>query len=84
MFDEDVLNAFLKQQGKLFDEPVCDTPEGAEAFLEDVCAVVCENEDEVLEYLEEEMDTTEISKDEITEIEEVFAVGDGRFLVVEG
>lgn len=84
MFDEDVLNAFLRQQGKLFDEPVCETPEGAEAFLEDVCAVVCENEDEVLEYLEEEMDTTGISKDDIPELEEVFAVGDGRFLVVEG
>ena len=82
MFDENVLNAFLEQQGKLFDEPV--TPEGAEAFLEDVCAVVCENEDEVLEYLEEEMDTTGISADDIPELEEVFAVGDGRFLVVEG
>lgn len=84
MFDEEVLEAFLAQQGKLFDEPVAETPEAAEAFLEDCCAIVCQNEKEVVEYLEEEMDIAEIPEEEIILLEEVFPVGDGRYLVVEG
>ena len=84
MYDEEVLAAFLEQQGKLFDEPVAQTPEGAEAFLEDCCAVVCQNEQEVIEYLEEEMDLSEIPREEILLLEEVFDIGDGRYLVVEG
>ena len=34
-YDEECLQAFLEQQGKLFDEPVADTQEEAEAFLEE-------------------------------------------------
>ena len=34
-YDEECLNVFLKNQGQLFDEPVAETPEEAEAFLED-------------------------------------------------
>ena len=34
-YDEECLQAFLEQQGKLFDEPVADTLEEAEAFLEE-------------------------------------------------
>ena len=33
-YDEECLQAFLEQQGKLFDEPVADTLEEAEAFLD--------------------------------------------------
>ena len=84
MYDEEILEAFLKQQGKLFDEPVAETLEEANEFLEDVCAAICENADEVVEYLADEMDVSELSRDEILELEEVFEIGDGRYLVVEG
>ena len=73
-YDEACIQAFLEQQLKLFPEEVAETPEEAEAFLEDCMAMVCDNKDEVIEYLEEE----------ILEAEEVFAIGDGRYLVVEG
>ena len=78
MFDKKVLQVFLRQQGKLFDEPVAGNEEEAEEFLEDVCAVVCDNADEVLEYLDEEMDVSGYLKEEILELEEVFPIGDGR------
>ena len=53
-YDEECLQAFLEQQGKLFDEPVADTLEEAEAFLEDCMAAVVNNIEEVKEFLEEE------------------------------
>ena len=34
-YDEDCLKVFLKNQSQLFDEPVAETLEEAEAFLED-------------------------------------------------
>ena len=34
-YDEECLQVFLKKQGQLFDEPVAETLEEAEAFLED-------------------------------------------------
>ena len=53
-YSEECLRTFLKDQGQLFDEPVAETLEEAEAFLEDCMAVVVENIDEVKEFLEEE------------------------------
>ena len=44
---------FLKKQSQLFDEPVAETMEEAEAFLEDCMAVVVDSLDEVREYFEE-------------------------------
>lgn len=83
-YDDACLEAFLKQQLKLFPEEVAETPEEAEAFLEDCMAVVCKNKSEVVAYLEEEMDIAGMSEEEILEAAEVFAIGDGRYLVVEG
>ena len=34
-YSEECLKVFLKEQGRLFDEPVAETLEEAEAFLED-------------------------------------------------
>ena len=53
-------------------------------FLEDVCAVVCKNKKEVIEYLEDAMDITGMTEEEILSSEEVFDIGDGRYLIVEG
>ena len=78
------IQAFLEQQLKLFPEEVANTPEEAEAFLEDCMAMVCDDKAEVIEYLEDEMDIVGMDEEEILEAEEVFAIGDGRYLVVEG
>ena len=84
-YDEECLQAFLEQQGKLFDEPVADTLEEAEAFLEDCMAAVVNNIEEVKEFLEEEgMDVDGMSMEEIEEAAEVFAQPSGQYLSVEG
>lgn len=83
-YDEACVEAFLEQQLKLFPEKVAEGYEEAEAFLEDCMAVVCKNQNEVIEYLEEEMDISGMSREEILEAEEVFSIGDGRYLIVEG
>ena len=84
-YDEDCLKTFIENQGQLFDEPVAETLEEAEAFLEDCMASIVENIEEVKEFLEEEgMDISGMSNEEIEEASEVFALPDGRYLIVEG
>ena len=83
--DEECLLTFLKKQSQLFDEPVAETLEEAEAFLEDCMAVVVDSLDEVKEYFEESgVDVEEMSKEELEEASEVFALPDGKYLIVEG
>ena len=78
-YDEECLQAFLEQQGKLFDEPVADTLEEAEAFLEDCMAAVVNNIEEVKEFLEEEgMDVDGMSMEEIEEAAEEFSLPNGQ------
>lgn len=82
---EEYLQAFLKQQGQLFDEPVAETLEEAEAFLEDCMAVVVDTLEEAREFLEEEgMDVEGLSDEELEEECEIFALPDGKYLIVEG
>ncbi len=81
-YDDDVLEAFLKDQGQLFDEPVADTPEEAEAFLEDCMAVVVDSIEEVYDYFEES--GADLDGAELDDICEVFKIPDGRYLIVEG
>ena len=84
-YDEECLKTFLKNQGQLFDEPVAGTLEEAEAFLEDCMAVVADSLAEVKSFLEEEgMDVEGMSPEEIEEAAEIFALPDGRYLIVEG
>lgn len=85
-FDDAVLRCFLDNQGKLFpEEDVVSTLEEAESFLEECLAVVVNSVDEVWEYFEEEgIDMEGMEGDEILEADEVFDVGDGRYLIVEG
>ncbi len=84
-FDDIVLNCFLKKQKQLFSEPVASNLDEAEAFLEECMAVVVDSAEEVWEYFEEEgLDMEGATSDEILEAEEVFAVGDGRYLIVQG
>lgn len=84
-YDEAVLQAFLDYQTKLYIQEVATTLEEADEFLTEVMAVVVNSADEVWEYFDEEcIDMEGANKEEILEADEVFAVGDGRYLIVEG
>ena len=85
MFDEKVLQCFLENQSQLYPDPVAETPEEAEAFLEECMAVVVDSVREVWEFFEEEgIDVEDADEESILEADEVFEIGDGRFLIVEG
>lgn len=43
MYSEESIRTFLEKQGQLFDEPVAETYEEAEEFLEDCMAVELKN-----------------------------------------
>lgn len=84
-YSEICLKTFLKDQKKLFDEPVAENLEEAEAFLEDCMAVVVHSLDEVREYFEEEgADIDGMTREELEEASEVFSLPDGTYLIVEG
>ena len=83
-YDEECLKTFLKNQSQLFDEPVAESIEEAEAFLEDCMAAVVDNIDEVRDFLDGEgLDVDGMSSEELEEASEVFALPDGRYLIVE-
>lgn len=84
-FDDDVLECFLDNQLQLFPEKVAETLDEAEEFLEDCMAVVVNSVDEIVEYFEEEgIDMEGAADEEILDADEVFDIGDGRYLIVEG
>lgn len=84
-YDDAAILCFLENQGQLFPEDVAENESEAEAFLEDCMAVVAESADEVLEYFEEQgVDTEGADIESILEASEVFDIGDGRYLIVEG
>ena len=73
-FDEKVLDVFLEKQLQLFPEEVAATREEAKDFLDECMAVVVKGAKEVWTYFDEA---------DILDADEVFAIGDGRFLIVE-
>lgn len=81
-FDRKVLNAFVENQLQLFPEKVVRTPEEADEFLEEMFAVVVNNKRAVRRYFEEE--GVDLQDVDVLTASEVFAVGDGRYLIVEG
>lgn len=84
-FDDAVLQCFLKNQLQLFPEEVATSMEEAESFLEECMAIVVDSVDEVIEFFEEEgIDLDGADGEEILSASEVFDVGDGRYLIVEG
>ena len=83
-YDETCLEYFLAHQEQLLPEPLAETMEEAEEFLEDCMAVVCKNIKEVRAYFEDEgADIAGMSNADLAEAEEVFAIPDGRYLIVE-
>ena len=84
-YDEECLKVFLKKQLQLFDEPVAESIDEAEAFLEDCMAVVVNSLKEVRDYFDENgTDISDMSDEDLEEASEVFALPSGRYLVVEG
>ena len=84
-YDEECLKTFLEKQLQLFDEPVAETLEEADEFLDDCMAAVVDSVAEVREYFEESgADVDGMSDEELLDAAEVFAIPDGRFLIVEG
>ena len=69
----------------MFPDDVVSTLDEAEKFLEENFAVVVDNTQDVITYFEEsDADTSGESEEEILSESEVFDVGDGRYLIVEG
>ena len=83
-YDDIIVQTFLKKQLKLLPELVAETEEEAQYFLEDVCAIVCDDKNDVIEYVRDEMDASDLSDEQILDLEEVFKIPDGRYLIVEG
>lgn len=84
-YSKECLETFLKNQGQLFDEPVAETLEEAQWFLEDCLAVVVNNSKEVKKYLDDAgMDIDGMTTAELEEAAEVFALPSGKYLIVEG
>lgn len=85
MFTEECINTFLENQEQLFPQAVAESYEAAEAFLEDCMAQVVDSIEEVREYLEEAgADVDGMSDEELEDASEVFALPDGKYLIVEG
>lgn len=84
-YKKEYLDTFLKNQGQLFDEPVAETPDEAREFLEECMAFVAADYRQVKQYFEENgADTSGMSREELLAQAEVFAMPDGKFLIVEG
>lgn len=84
-YDKECVAYFFEHQSKLFGKNILEDMEEAQEFLEDCMAVICKSSKEVRAYFEEEgADIAELSNEELMEASEVFALPDGRFLVVEG
>ena len=84
-YKKEYLETFLMNQTQLFDEPVAETIEEADEFLDDCMAVVADSLRDVRDYFEENgMDTAGLTKEELLEQAEIFALPDGKFLIVEG
>ena len=82
MYKKEYVQTFLEKQGQLFDEPVADDFEEAEAFLEDCMAVVLDSLKDVKKYLG--ADVEGLSLKELEEESEVFKLPDGKYMIVEG
>ncbi|WP_330684624.1 glyoxalase [Blautia sp. XA-2221] len=85
MYTKESVETFLKEQGRLYDEPVAESYEEAEEFLEDCMAVEVKTLKEVRRYLDETgADIEGMTDEELKEASEVFALPSGSYLIVEG
>ena len=80
--EKKVLDCFIANQLQLFPEKVAETHEEADEFLEMMFAVVVKGKRAVRKYFEET--GVDMTGEDIMQASEVFDVGDGRYLIVEG
>ncbi|MCD7764339.1 MAG: glyoxalase [Lachnospiraceae bacterium] len=84
-YKKEYLETFLKNQEQLFDEPVAETIGEADEFLDECMAVVADSYKDVKAYFKENGgDISGMTKEEVLSQAEVFAMPDGRYLIVEG
>ena len=82
---DECAKVFLRDQKQLFDEPVAYDLEEAKEFLEDCMAVYCKDIKELSEVMVDEgMDVSDLSNDELLEQLEVFRLDNGGYFFVEG
>ena len=85
MYTEECIQTFLEKQEQLFDEPVAETYEEAEEFLEDCMAMELKTLKEVRAYFDESgADISGMTDEELEDASEVFRLPSGGCLVVEG
>ena len=85
MYKKESVETFRKEQSRLYDEPVAESYEEAEEFLEDCMAVEVKTLKEVRRYLDEAgADIEGMTDEELKEASEVFALPSGGYLIVEG
>ena len=83
-YDELVVKCFLENQLQLFPKPVAANEEEALDFLSECMAVVCADAKEVWDYFDDSgVDISEMDEKDILGADEVFDIGDGRYLIVE-
>lgn len=83
-YDEECLKTFLEKQTQLLKEPVAETLEEADEFLDDCLAIVLDSTKEIKEYWDENgIDVTGMTLQEIEDSLEVFKLPSGKYLVVE-
>ena len=81
-YDKKVLDCFIANQLQLFPEKVAETHEEADEFLEMMFAVVVRGKRAVRRYFEET--GVDMTGEDVLQASEVFDIGDGRYLIVEG
>ena len=81
-YDKKVLDCFLRDQLQLFTEKVASTTEEADESLALMFAAVVTGKRGVRKYFEEV--GVDMAGEDIMQASEVFDVGDGRYLIVEG
>ena len=81
---DECAKVFLRDQKRLFDEPVVNYLQEAKDFLEDCFAQYCKNIKELRKLLDEEgMDAAQMSDEELEEQLEVFKLDNGGYFFVE-
>ena len=84
MYDAKIIKAFLDNQLKLYPETVAENEDEARDFLEMLMPAVADSTKDVINYLKDVgVDTAGMTKDQIMSMPEIFAIGDGRFLILE-
>lgn len=83
-YELECAQTFLKNQSKLFREPVAETVDEALEFLEDCFACVLDSVNDIRAYWEENgIDIEGMTDEDILDSAEVLELPSGKYLVIE-